>query len=198
MSRSAALRQGRDRRRRRVGPDRGRPRQVGDAAPRRGRPQRPARRRPEPRRRRRAVHGRTSRRPRSASTWGSSRSYADGTNVGGSLVRDPRRHAAAAIADGPLRGRADHPRRERPLAGRRCRRARSAPQTMLGQFEEPFGLPRPVGSYALACTRHMAAVRHDQGAACRDRGGDPQVGRAQPEGDVSATRSPSRTCSTRG
>jgi acetyl-CoA acetyltransferase len=27
---------------------------------------------------------------------------------------------------------------------------------MLGQFEEPYGLPRPVGSYALAATRHMA------------------------------------------
>ena len=27
---------------------------------------------------------------------------------------------------------------------------------MLGQFEEPYGLPRPAGSYALACSRHMA------------------------------------------
>src|SRR5204863_5542198 len=28
-------------------------------------------------------------------------------------------------------------------------------QALRGQFEEPFGLPRPVGAYALACTRHM-------------------------------------------
>jgi acetyl-CoA acetyltransferase len=24
-----------------------------------------------------------------------------------------------------------------------------------GQFEEPFGIPRPIGAYALACSRHM-------------------------------------------
>src|SRR5436305_510407 len=28
-------------------------------------------------------------------------------------------------------------------------------QLLPGQFETPFGLPRPAGSYALACTRHM-------------------------------------------
>src|SRR5204863_10223344 len=28
-------------------------------------------------------------------------------------------------------------------------------QALRGQFEEPFGLPMPVGAYALACTRHM-------------------------------------------
>jgi acetyl-CoA acetyltransferase len=31
----------------------------------------------------------------------------------------------------------------------------AGPQFMQGQFEEPHGIPRPAGSYALACSRHM-------------------------------------------
>ena len=27
--------------------------------------------------------------------------------------------------------------------------------SLSGQFEVPYGIPQPVGSYAMACTRHM-------------------------------------------
>ena len=80
-------------------------------------------------------------------------SYADGTLVGGSSFEFHLGHAAAAIKAGLCRvaiilyGSTQRSRRERF----------AAPGSDLGfQFEAPFGLPLPVGAYALAASRHMA------------------------------------------
>jgi len=81
--------------------------------------------------------------------------YVDGTNVGGCSFLIHVAHAAAAIAAGRCEvvlithGESGRSRVGMPPRG-------SSGQTMVGQFEEPYGLPRPVGSYALACSRHMA------------------------------------------
>ena len=42
----------------------------------------------------------------------------DGTNVGGCILPDPRRPRGFRDRQGPLRGGAHHPRRERPIRGR--------------------------------------------------------------------------------
>ena len=81
--------------------------------------------------------------------------YTDGTNVGGSSFVIHVGHAAAAIATGLCTvALITHGQSGRSRIGMPPR-AGSA-QSMEGQFETPFGLPRPVGAYALACTRHMA------------------------------------------
>ena len=81
-------------------------------------------------------------------------SYADGTTVGGSSFEFHLGHAAAAIKAGLCKvaliayGSTQRSRQERVLGGR---------GNELGfQFETPFGLPLPVGAYALAASRHMA------------------------------------------
>lgn len=80
--------------------------------------------------------------------------YTDGTSVGGSSFVIHVGHAATAIANGLCEvalithgesGRSRVGMPGRPGGGR----------TLRGQFEEPYGLPMPVGAYALACTRHM-------------------------------------------
>ena len=81
--------------------------------------------------------------------------YTDGTNVGGSSFVIHVGHAAAAIASGLCNvALITHGQSGRSRVGMPSRP--SGAQLMSGQFEEPFGLPQPVGSYALACTRHMA------------------------------------------
>ncbi|MBA2448703.1 MAG: thiolase [Chloroflexi bacterium] len=81
--------------------------------------------------------------------------YTDGTNVGGSSFVIHVGHAAAAIASGLCNvALITHGQSGRSRVGMPSRP--SGAQLMAGQFEEPFGLPQPVGSYALACTRHMA------------------------------------------
>ena len=80
--------------------------------------------------------------------------YLDGTNVGGSSFVIHVGHAAAAIAAGLCRvALITHGQSGRSRIGMPARP--SGGQLMAGQFEEPFGLPMPVGAYALACTRHM-------------------------------------------
>ena len=80
--------------------------------------------------------------------------YFDGTHVGGSSFVVHLGHAAAAIASGRIdvalivhgeSGRSRH-----GLPG-----SVTPPQGMEGQFEAPYGPPGAIGSYAMACARHM-------------------------------------------
>lgn len=80
--------------------------------------------------------------------------FADGTNVGGASFVYHLGHAAAAIQAGLckvaliLYGSTQRSHRERSLA--------IAEHKLAFQYEGPFGLPYPVGAYALAAARHMA------------------------------------------
>jgi acetyl-CoA acetyltransferase len=81
--------------------------------------------------------------------------FTDGTNVGGCSFLIHVAHAAAAIVEGRCNVvLITHGESGRSRVGMPPRP--TSPQSMRGQFEEPFGLPQPVGSYALACSRHMA------------------------------------------
>jgi acetyl-CoA acetyltransferase len=80
--------------------------------------------------------------------------YTDGTNVGGASFVIHLGHAATAIATGLCRvalishGQSGRSRVGAPAGG-------SLYGANAAQFETPFGLPVPVGAYALACSRHM-------------------------------------------
>jgi len=77
----------------------------------------------------------------------------DGTNIGGSAFEAHVAHAALAIEAGQcevaliLYGSTQRSDMSRNLAGR--------PANLTMQFETPWGLPTPVGGYALAAMRHM-------------------------------------------
>jgi acetyl-CoA acetyltransferase len=81
--------------------------------------------------------------------------YADSTDFGGASFEAFVHHAMLAIAAGrcevALVGYASRQR------SRRSRRAGGPPEdvTIRSQFEAPYGLPFPVGHYALAAARHM-------------------------------------------
>src|SRR5919198_5444712 len=81
--------------------------------------------------------------------------YTDGTSVGGSSFVIHLGHAVTAIANGlcsvALITHGESGRSRVGVPGRAF-----TPQSMSGQFEAPWGNPSPVGSYALACSRHMA------------------------------------------
>lgn len=79
--------------------------------------------------------------------------YSDGTNVGGSSFEFHVGHAVAGIQAGLF---------DVALitygSTQRSDRSRNRPVTtarLTEQFELPYGLPMPVGAYALAATRHM-------------------------------------------
>ncbi len=81
-------------------------------------------------------------------------SFSDGTTVGGASFEFHLGHAAAAIRAGLcnvaliLYGSTQRSRRERSLGSR---------EAGLGyQYESPYGMPSPVGAYAMAASRHMA------------------------------------------
>ena len=80
-------------------------------------------------------------------------SYADGTNIGGASFEMYVGHAAMALAQGVcevaliLYGSDQRSARARSLGGR--------PTLFSLQFEVPWGLPTPLGSYAMAAQRHM-------------------------------------------
>ena len=81
-------------------------------------------------------------------------SYSDNTSVGGASFEFHLGHAAAAIQAGLCKvaiivyGSTQRSRRERRIF---------EAHTDLGyQYETPYGLPIPVGAYALAASRHMA------------------------------------------
>ncbi len=79
-------------------------------------------------------------------------SYTDSTNIGGSSFEAHAGHAAAAIEAGLI---------DVALISygstQRTSRSRNAPRPadLTAQFEQPYGLPMPVGAYALAAMRHM-------------------------------------------
>jgi acetyl-CoA acetyltransferase len=80
--------------------------------------------------------------------------YTDGTSVGGSSFVIHVGHAATAIANGHCTvALITHGQSGRSRVGERA--PPSGAGTIQGQYEAPFGLPSPVGAYALACTRHM-------------------------------------------
>jgi acetyl-CoA acetyltransferase len=78
--------------------------------------------------------------------------YTDSTNIGGSSFEAHAGHAAAAIEAGLI---------DVALitygSTQRTSRSRNAPRPaqLTAQFELPYGLPQPVGAYALAAMRHM-------------------------------------------
>jgi len=81
--------------------------------------------------------------------------YLDGTSVGGSSFVIHAGHAATAIANGLCNvALITHGESGRSRVG--AGGFPQSPQNMRGQFEAPFGLPLPVGAYAMACSRHMA------------------------------------------
>jgi len=80
--------------------------------------------------------------------------YTDGTSVGGSSFVIHVGHAVAAInAELCSVALITHGQSGRSRVGERT--PPSGAQTIAGQFEAPFGLPSPVGAYAMACTRHI-------------------------------------------
>ena len=83
--------------------------------------------------------------------------FMDGTQIGGSSFEAHVAHAALAIEAGYCEvalityGSTQRSFRERTLAGR--------DPVLTLQYETPFGMPRPIGAYAMAAMRHM----HDYG-----------------------------------
>ncbi|CAN7781826.1 acetyl-CoA acetyltransferase [Cupriavidus necator] len=79
--------------------------------------------------------------------------FFDGTNIGGAAFESHVGHAAMAIESGQCDvalityGSTQKSDRSRSLGGR--------PPALGMQFETPFGLPTPVGGYAMAAMRHM-------------------------------------------
>lgn len=80
--------------------------------------------------------------------------FTDSTLVGGSSFVIHLGHAASAIATGRCEVcLITHGESGRSRVGMPPRIA--DPGSLRGQFEDPFGLPQPVGAYAMACSRHM-------------------------------------------
>jgi len=81
--------------------------------------------------------------------------FIDGTSVGGCSFVMHVGHAALAIANGlcsvALVTHGESGRSRVGVGG-----YPQGAQTIRGQFEAPWGLPSPVGAYAMACSRHMA------------------------------------------
>jgi acetyl-CoA acetyltransferase len=88
-------------------------------------------------------------------------SYTDSTNIGGSSFEAHLGHALLGIASGACEvALICYASRQRSERSRRLAPGGLAPaqiaQTLMGQFEAPYGLPMPLGAYALAAQRHMA------------------------------------------
>src|SRR3954453_12681999 len=78
----------------------------------------------------------------------------DTTAVGGSSFVIHIAHAAAAIASGRCEvALVTHGESGFSRVG--MMPYPQSAQSLRGQFEAPWGLPQPVGAYAMACTRHM-------------------------------------------
>lgn len=85
---------------------------------------------------------------------GISPAYSDSTNIGGASSLAHVGHAVAAISSGLCNvALITYGSTQRSLRQRRL--GSSGPVRGPGQFEEIWGLPQPVGSYALAAARHM-------------------------------------------
>ncbi len=80
--------------------------------------------------------------------------HTDSTNIGGASFVAHAGHAAQAIADGDCSvALITYASRQRTQGGRTL--GASGPVAGPTQFERIWGLPTPVGAYALAATRHM-------------------------------------------
>ena len=89
--------------------------------------------------------------------------YTDGTAVGGSSFVIHIAHAALAIMNGWCNvALITHGESGRSRVGMPPRVV--APDSLANQFEAPYGIPLPVGAYAMACSRHMAlyGTTHEQ------------------------------------
>ncbi|WP_462413288.1 acetyl-CoA acetyltransferase [Neobacillus sp. Marseille-QA0830] len=78
--------------------------------------------------------------------------YTDGTNIGGSSFESHVAHAAAGIRAGLFDVALityGSTQRSNPI------RPQETAVRLTDQFERPYGLPTPVGAYALAAMRHM-------------------------------------------
>jgi acetyl-CoA acetyltransferase len=81
--------------------------------------------------------------------------YCDSTDIGGAAWEAFVHHAWLAVASGRCEvalltyASRQRSRRRRAVTGL------SDPYSLMGQFQEPFGLPMPIGSYALIAARHM-------------------------------------------
>jgi acetyl-CoA acetyltransferase len=79
--------------------------------------------------------------------------FMDGTNIGGAAFESHVGHAAMAIERGACEvalityGSTQKSDRSRTLGGR--------PANFTMQFETPWGMPTPIGGYAMAAMRHM-------------------------------------------
>src|SRR5581483_10649877 len=91
--------------------------------------------------------------------------FTDSTMTGGSVFEVYLEHAASAIASGVaecvLVVFAQTPRASRTAAKRRGGSMRGRPgmwggPNPMAEWELPYGLQGPIGSYALAASRHMA------------------------------------------
>jgi acetyl-CoA acetyltransferase len=82
--------------------------------------------------------------------------YADSTDLGGAAFEAFVHHAMLAVAAGRCEvalityASRQRTKRERSLT------TTASTQTLDGQFVTPYGLPSPVGAYALVAARHMA------------------------------------------
>ena len=115
-------------------------------------------------------------------------------------LRGPRRARGGRDRRRPVRGRRRRVRGDAPAATA----ARGPTAPALGpmgpdvgaEWEMPYGLRMPMGSYALAASRHMAqyGTTSEQLAQIAVT---PGAGRRSTRGPATATRSPSTTCSPR-
>jgi acetyl-CoA acetyltransferase len=88
-----------------------------------------------------------------AEYFGLSPRFSDGTNIGGAAFEAHVAHAASAIERGLCEvalityGSTQKSEKSRNLGGR--------PALLTMQYETPFGMPTPIGGYAMAAMRHM-------------------------------------------
>ncbi|MGQ0501868.1 MAG: acetyl-CoA acetyltransferase [Panacagrimonas sp.] len=91
--------------------------------------------------------------PTMAEYFGIAPRYTDGTNIGGAAFEAHVAHAASAIEAGRCEvalityGSVQKSEKSRNLAGR--------PSVLTMQHETPYGMPTPIGGYAMAAKRHM-------------------------------------------
>ena len=90
--------------------------------------------------------------------------WVDGTSRRRLLVhaaRPPRRGGDRGRA---VQDRADHPRRERQVDDRHARRASTAPDSLNGQFESPYGVYGPPSMFPIPVLRYMKTygITHEQ------------------------------------
>ncbi|RWN94622.1 acetyl-CoA acetyltransferase [Mesorhizobium sp.] len=81
-------------------------------------------------------------------------SYVDSTDIGGGSFEAYVHHAFAAVRAGRCEvALIAYASRQRSLRSRSANVGRD--RSLSGQFEAPYGLPRPIGNYALIAARHM-------------------------------------------